>query len=42
MSYSKIRKILLDNGFKCVDMTFDGDEVFEKDGVKFAVSEVQK
>jgi len=40
MKYAKIRKYLLDNGFKCVDMTQQGDEVFEKDRIKFAVYEV--
>jgi len=39
--YQKIRRHLLNEGYKCVDMTFDGDEVFEKDNIKFAVYEVE-
>ena len=38
---NKIRELLLKNGFKCVDMTFEGDEVFEKDNIKFSVCEVE-
>jgi len=42
MNYRDIRSYLLGEGFKCVDMTQQGDEVFEKDNIKFAVYEVDK
>ena len=41
MKYTKIRNYLISCGFKCVDMTQQGDEVFEKDKIRFAVYEVE-
>ena len=42
MTYKKIRNYLLKNGFKVIDMTMQGDEVFKKDDIKFAVYEAGK
>jgi|TARA_R100000093_G_scaffold70867_3_gene45047 hypothetical protein len=41
-TYEDLREYLLNNGFKCVDMTIDGDEVFQMDELKFYVGELEK
>jgi len=41
-SYVDLRLLLLREGYKCIDMAFDGDEIFCKEDFKFAISEVTK
>ena len=41
-NYTEIRECLLNMGFKCVDTTKRGDEVFEQNNIEFAVYEVEK
>ena len=42
INYEDIRECLLDDGFKCIDMIQQGDEVFQKGNIKFAVYEVDE
>jgi len=39
-TYEDFREYLLNCGFKCIDMNFNGDEIFEMDGFKFTINEV--
>ena len=40
-NYAEMREYLLNVGFKCVDMTIDGDEVFQMDEFKFFIGELK-
>jgi hypothetical protein len=37
--YADMREYLLNCGFKCIDLTRDGDEIFIMDTFKFSIKE---
>lgn len=40
-TYQELREILIKEGYKCVDVSYSGDEVFRKGNFSFAVTEVE-